>query len=249
MAARAIVFDIEGTTTPISFVYDVLFPYARQNMRTFIDENIGDATLQAIHQMLHDELADESGKATAEERLPRDASPREQARALAERALELMNEDRKSTGLKQLQGLIWERGYAAGRLEGVVFDDVPNAFAELQAAGLPLYIYSSGSVAAQRLIFGHSNAGDLTAYLSGYFDTTTGPKKEAQSYREIAASIDVAAADILFCTDNPDEARAAEAAGWQTRLVCRPGNPKVATEPFTAIERFDESFIADALGR
>lgn len=249
MAARALVFDIEGTTTPISFVYDVLFPYARQNMRTFVHAHIEDDELQAVLRALHEELTDELGAAVADERLPLAASPEDQAQALTKRALDLMDEDRKSTGLKQLQGLIWKRGYAAGSLEGVVFDDVPEAFAELKTAGLPLYIYSSGSIAAQRLIFGHSNAGDLTPLLSGYFDTTTGPKKEAQSYRDIAAAIEAAAADILFCTDNPDEARAARAAGWQVRLVCRPGNPEVAAGDFTVIERFDEAFIADALGR
>lgn len=189
---KAILTDIEGTTSSIAFVTDTLFPYAREHMRDFV----------ARH-------------------------PEQTAPILAEvpggvdTLLEWIDEDRKETPLKTLQGLIWAEGYAAGTLKGHVYPDAADALARWHKAGLALYIYSSGSIAAQKLIFGHSNAGDLTALFSGYFDTTSGPKKEAASYTTIAREIGLPPTDILFLSDNIQEIDAARAAGMQALHIDR----------------------------
>ena len=134
-------------------------------------------------------------------------------------------EDRKETPLKMLQGMIWAEGYADGTLLGHVYPDTPEALRRWQAAGIPVHIYSSGSVAAQKLIFGHSLAGDLTPLLAGHFDTTTGPKREAASYTRIAKALALAPGDILFVSDMQREIDAARAAGLQALLIDREGGP------------------------
>ncbi|MFO0750715.1 MAG: acireductone synthase [Myxococcota bacterium] len=200
------IFDIEGTTTSIAFVYDVLFPYARAALGDFL----------ALHW-------DEPHVQDAAQRMGAGAGTSPQAAAA--RALELMDGDVKDTGLKALQGLVWSQGYADGTLRGHVFADVPAAFAGLAARDVAIAIYSSGSVAAQKLIFGCSEAGDLTPAIAAWFDTTTGPKKDPQSYLTIVQSLGVAPAEAVFFTDNLDEARAARAAGLDVRVMLRPGNP------------------------
>ena len=135
-----------------------------------------------------------------------------------------MDEDRKSTGLKAVQGLLWEEGYRSGALRAHVFADVPAAFARWRAAGLAIYVFSSGSVLAQRLLFAHSEAGDLSGLLDGHFDTTTGPKREPAAYRAIAREIGLAPEAVLFLSDVPAELDAARAAGMRTGLLERPGN-------------------------
>ena len=201
---KAAIFDIEGTTTSIAFVYEVLFPYARAAIPAYLADRWEDPEVQRAARLMG-----------------ADGSPE----ACAARALELMDADVKDTGLKVLQGLVWEGGYRSGAITGHVFDDVLPAFARLAAAGVTLAIYSSGSVPAQKLIFGYSSAGDLTPYVRAYFDTTTGPKKAAASYLTIAQALGVAPAEALFLTDHPDEARAAREAGLDVRLMARPGNP------------------------
>ncbi len=222
---RAVVLDVEGTTTSISFVYDVLFPFARQALGRTLRDRWDDAEVQGAVATLW-----------AEADAPDDAPTAESAERFA---LRLMDEDRKATGLKQLQGLVWRQGYASGALRGHVFEDVPRALEVWAARGVRAFIYSSGSVEAQRLLFGHSEAGDLTPLLQGHFDTTTGPKKEAASYRAIAAAIDEEPGAILFLTDSLDEARAAREAGLQVGLSVRPGNPPAGAHDFTVVERFD----------
>lgn len=192
----AILLDIEGTTSSISFVADELFPYARKHLAAFV----------ARH-------------------------PQECAPILAEvpgddpvaTLLEWIDEDRKATPLKTLQGLIWAQGYADGELKGHVYPDTPRAMRRWRDAGLAIHIYSSGSIAAQKLIFGHSIAGDLTPLIAGYFDTTTGPKRESASYAKIAAAIGVPPGDILFVSDVLAEVDAARAAGLQALLIDREG--------------------------
>lgn len=203
---RAAVFDIEGTTTSIAFVYDVLFPYARAALTDFL----------ALHW-------DEPMVADAARLMGEGAGASPQAAAA--RALALMDADVKDTGLKVLQGLVWAHGYADGTLRGHVFPDVAPAFAGLRARDVTIAIYSSGSVAAQKLIFGCSAAGDLTPAIAAYFDTTTGPKKDPQSYLTITHALGVAPAEAVFFTDNLDEARAARSAGLDVRVMTRPGNP------------------------
>lgn len=149
-----------------------------------------------------------------------------------------MDADDKSTGLKQLQGLIWRAGYASGELRGHVYPDVPTAFVAWSALGADIRIYSSGSVEAQRLLFAHSEAGPLDTYLRGYYDTRVGAKRDAQSYRRIIADMGGDAADVLFLSDVPEELEAARGAGLATALVRR-GEGPARTWP-TMIARFDE---------
>lgn len=192
---KAILLDIEGTTSSISFVAEELFPYARKHLAAFI----------AAHP-------DEVAPILAE-------VPGDPVTTLTQ----WIDEDRKATPLKTIQGLIWAQGYADGELSGHVYPDTPEAMRRWKAMGIALNIYSSGSIAAQKLIFGHSVAGDLTPLLSGYFDTTTGPKREAESYAKIADALGLAPADILFLTDIQAEADAAIAAGVRALVVDREG--------------------------
>jgi enolase-phosphatase E1 len=151
-----------------------------------------------------------------------------------------MDRDRKSTGLKSLQGRIWEAGYRSGELLSQVYDDVPRAFARWTSQGKTLAIFSSGSVLAQRLLFAHTTAGDLTGYLSAYFDTTTGPKKEAASYARIAAELGLPLASVIFLSDVTPELDAARQAGVRTALCVRPGNAPAEAGAHRVIRTFDE---------
>ena len=197
--ARAIVTDIEGTTSSIAFVADVLFPYARAHLRDFVE-----AHPQEVAPLLDEVRAAEPGD-------PVDV------------LLRWIDEDRKATPLKTLQGLIWAEGYADGILSGHIYSDAAEALGRWHTYGLQLYVYSSGSIAAQKLIFGHSDAGDLTPLFAGYFDTTTGPKKEAESYAKIAAAIGMSPSEILFLSDSLTEIEAARAAGMQALHIDREG--------------------------
>lgn len=205
---RAIVTDIEGTTGSIAFVHEVLFPYARRRLGDFVRHH---------HQQA--EVARQL-EATREEAAEPDADL-ERLIAILEGWIQ---EDRKATPLKALQGMVWEAGYQAGDFTGHVYPDAAEALMRWQAAGCELYVYSSGSVQAQRLLFGHSDLGDLTPLFSGYFDTTTGPKREAESYRRIVEAIGRAPEEILFLSDVVAELDAARAAGLATcQLVREPG--------------------------
>jgi enolase-phosphatase E1 len=200
---KAILLDIEGTTSSIAFVADTLFPYAR-------------ARIPAYVPMHREELAPILGA------MP----PGDPAQTL----LGWMDVDAKETALKDIQGRIWAEGYEAGELKGHVYPDTPEALKRWTDAGLAVHIYSSGSVAAQKLIFGHSVAGNLTPLLSGYFDTTTGPKREAESYRKIARALSLEPDAILFVSDVQAEIDAARAAGLRATLIDRDtGNGDVAS--------------------
>lgn len=218
--------DVEGTVAPLTLTSDVLFPYARAHFAEFLFQNFED---EAVRRDLA-QLAEEN-RAETEEGVPRissschrsaDGSPAFVAGSL--RYLPwLMDRDRKSTALKSLQGKIWRAGYESGELEGTLFDDVPAAFKRWSQHGR-IAIYSSGSVEAQRLLFRHTNFGDLTPLISGYFDTRTGPKRESASYASIAREMAVAPEDLLFLSDIVAELDAAREAGCGTSLVIRPGN-------------------------
>ncbi|XP_010244771.1 PREDICTED: probable bifunctional methylthioribulose-1-phosphate dehydratase/enolase-phosphatase E1 1 [Nelumbo nucifera] len=224
---RCIVLDIEGTTTPISFVMDVLFPYARDNVRKHLtttyetEETKDDITL--LRAQVEDDL--EKGAVGAVPIPPDDAGKEEVITSLVANVEAMIKADRKVTALKQLQGHIWRTGYQNNELKGIVFDDVPEALEKWHALGIKVYIYSSGSREAQRLIFGNSNYGDLRKYLCGYFDTTIGNKREARSYFEISQSVGVdKPSEILFVTDVYQEAVAAKATGLEVIISIRPGN-------------------------
>jgi enolase-phosphatase E1 len=152
----------------------------------------------------------------------------------------LMDQDRKSTALKRIQGEVWLEGYKSGELQGEVFPDVPPSLKRWQAAGIDIRIFSSGSVLAQRLLFSSTKEGDLTQYLKGYFDTTTGPKNEPESYRRIVTAFGLAASEILFISDVVRELDAARAAGMQTLLCIRPGNHPQPPHTHQAITSFAE---------
>jgi len=233
----ALLLDIEGTTTPVSFVYDVLFPFARAHLREFLDAS---SSSPAVAGILNDLRADYQQDALHGEHPPQWADITDRAAAAAYVEW-LMDRDRKSRALKALQGEIWESGYRDGRLRGEVFADVPPAFERWSARGVPIYIYSSGSVLAQRRLFATTQAGDLTAFLRGYFDTAVGPKTDARSYERIAVATGCRAADVLFISDTTRELDASRNAGLQTLCIERPGNATQADDHIHArITSFDQ---------
>jgi len=209
---RAILLDIEGTTTPIAFVHQVLFPYARARVHDYLEQHSDDPAVRADVALLHAEYAAESPHSP-------DLPPWDPEAYV----YWLMDRDRKSTGLKALQGRIWEAGYRAGELrgKGEVYPDVRPALERWHDAGRAIAIFSSGSVQAQRNLFANTTAGDLSLFLSGYFDTTTGPKREAMSYRKIATALGRSPSDILFVSDVVAELDAAHAAEMRTTLCMR----------------------------
>jgi enolase-phosphatase E1 len=238
-AARAILLDIEGTTTPIEFVHQVLFPYARARARAYLAAHAADDSVRADIALLRREHA-------AERPAPPDLPPWDPADDLASAeafVYWLMDRDRKSTGLKSLQGKIWEAGYRSGELKGKgeVYPDVRPALERWRAAGKRIAIFSSGSVQAQRNLFANTTAGDLSSFLSGYFDTTTGSKRDANSYRRIAAELQRLPEEVLFVSDVSAELDAARGARMQTALCVRGAAPP-ADNGHAVIHTFAEIF-------
>ncbi|KAK9150148.1 hypothetical protein Syun_008457 [Stephania yunnanensis] len=241
---RCIVLDIEGTTTPISFVTDVLFPYARDNVRKHLTETYDSEETKDDIKLLRAQVDDDlkQGVPGAIPIPPDDAEKEKVIAALVANVESMIRADRKVTALKELQGHIWRTGFQGNELEAVVFDDVVEALKTWHASGIKVYIYSSGSREAQRLIFGNTNFGDLRKYLCGFFDTTIGNKREARSYFEISQSLGVdKPSDILFLTDVVPEAAAAKAAGLKVIISIRPGNaPLPENHGFKTINSFLE---------
>ncbi len=201
---KAILTDIEGTTTSLSFVKDVLFPYARAHLADFVRAHATEPTvlaqLQAVRQTAGAKLDD--------------------AQVIA-LLLQWIDEDKKATPLKALQGMIWEIGYRQGDFKGHVYEDAARQLQKWNAAGLRLYAFNSGSVQAQKLIFGYSEHGDLTPLFSGYFDTAIGHKREVAAYQAIAREIGLPPSEILFLSDINEELNAARSAGMQTIQLVR----------------------------
>lgn len=220
---RGVVLDIEGTVAPLSYVADVLFPYARERLAEFLARRWGDAALRDARELVARDAGAASFAAWAGA-----AAEVEQRTKLIAHLHHLMAADAKATGLKAVQGLIWEEGYGAGELRSALFADVAAALRGWHARGVQLRVYSSGSVAAQKVFFAHTDAGDLTPLFAGHHDTTTGAKREAGSYRRIVADMGLAAGEVLFVSDVVAELDAARAAGLRTALAVRPGNPPVA---------------------
>ena len=221
---RALLTDIEGTTSSIRFVKEVLFPYAAEQMGAFLARHWHEpAVAEQVAAARRD-----SGDALE--------TP-EQAAALMRAWID---QDRKATPLKALQGMIWESGYRNGDYQAHLYPDAARRLRDWHQQGFPLYVYSSGSVAAQKLFFGYSEAGDLTPLFQGYFDTTSGGKKEAVSYRRISDAIGLPGNEILFLSDVEEELDAARDAGLKTVLLDRDNaiasshHPKVAD--FDAID-------------
>lgn len=219
---RAIVTDIEGTTSDIRFVHDVLFPYARERLAAFVNAQQYAEPIKTILDNLREEIHQPA--ATAQE--------------LTATLFAFMDEDRKSTALKALQGIIWQEGYVNGDFTGHLYPDVLPALEKWKSQSVDLYVYSSGSVAAQKLLFGYSDGGDITHLFSGYFDTRIGAKREAQSYRNIAEQLGHPPASILFLSDIHQELDAAEAAGLRTLQLVREDRDPASHHP--QVQRFDD---------
>jgi enolase-phosphatase E1 len=218
----------------------VLFPYARQHLRSHIEEHAGTGEYDAIFMALREEHA--SALRAGENVTPwADGPPTARLDAASAFVEWLMDRDRKSTALKELQGRIWEEGYRRGELVGEVFPDVAPALGRWRNDHVSASIFSSGSVLAQQLLFRHSSAGDLTGFLHGYFDTRVGPKADSDSYRRIADSLGLAPVQVMFLSDVTRELDAASAAGMQVRLVVRPGNAAASSDHgYPVIRSFDE---------
>ncbi|XP_029406152.2 enolase-phosphatase E1 isoform X1 [Bactrocera dorsalis] len=230
---KLILSDIEGTTTSISFVKDVLFPYAKTHSKAFLEESWNNPETQSIVQDLRklSEYKDYLG--------PVDEQPTASPGNVASFVNFLIEKDLKVGPLKTLQGLVWAKGYANGNIKGHIYADVLPAFKRWHEAGLRLAIYSSGSVKAQQLLFGQSEMGNLLPYVSGHYDTAVGHKQEKESYVNIAKDLDLPAEDILFLTDVVKEAEAARDAGMQVALLNRPGNAPLTDDDKTAFTFVD----------
>ena len=216
---RAILLDIEGTTTPIAFVHEVLFTYAREQVSDFLANNAKSPEVAADIALLRDEHARDLSEGYHPPAVSDDNS-------LGTYVEWLIAQDRKSTGLKSLQGKIWRQGYLEGSLKSQVYPDVAPAFARWRDHGLSVNVFSSGSVLAQQLLFAHTEAGDLTRFIDNYFDTNVGKKGDPDSYRRIATALGVRADEILFVSDVTAELAAASEAGMDVLLSIRAGNPK-----------------------
>ena len=219
---RGILLDIEGTTTPISFVYEVLFPFARQHAKHFLAQaDVTDLKLEHA------------------EDVRRGNNPPEWSEGGEAYIHWLMDQDRKSTALKRIQGEIWQEGYRSGELKSEVCPDVAAALRRWRDAGIDVRIFSSGSILAQRLLFSNTAYGDLTKFLNGFFDTTTGPKNHSASYAAISRAFALPASEILFVSDVTRELDAAREAGMDTRLCLREGNHPQPPNNHKRIENFD----------
>ena len=223
-AVRVVLLDIEGTTTPIAFVHDRLFGYVRSHLSQFVATHWNDPPVRDVIRQLNAERAAEGWRPIADQD------------TLLGVVHELMNQDRKSGGLKTLQGLIWEDGYQAGELRGEVWEDVPVAMRQWRSEGRDVAIYSSGSELAQRRLFESTAAGDLTPLITAFFDTRVGAKVEAGSYTKIAQALGHPPSSILFVSDVTAELLAARAAGLEVVLSVRPGNaPQADAHLFPAV--------------
>ena len=205
---KAIVTDIEGTTSSLSFVKDVLFPYARANLADYVHHHKDEPLVKTL-------LEDTGKEAGAELSIEQSI----------DQLIAWLDDDKKVTPLKSLQGLIWEAGYQKGAFKGHVYRDAADNLKAWKARGLALYIYSSGSVHAQKLLFANTDYGDLTPLFSGYFDTHIGGKKERESYDKIAGELGIPADQIVFLSDIKEELDAAKAAGFATLWLTRDSTP------------------------
>jgi enolase-phosphatase E1 len=207
---RFILLDIEGTTTDIHFVHNVLFPYSAERLPAYVKQNADNPLVQEALQSVHQTVQAEEGQNI------------DQAKAI-EVLLNWIQQDRKHTALKQLQGMIWKEGFEQRHYRGHVYEEVPRALQNWKRKGIHLGIYSSGSIQAQKLLFGYSSAGDLTPFFSHYFDTQIGPKREVDSYRKIVAELNLAPIEVLFISDTEAELDAARLAGLQVIQIVRDG--------------------------
>ncbi len=218
---KAVLLDIEGTIAPLSFVKEVMFPYSKRKLREFLEENWDKPVIQEIIRDASREVGKELNLEEAVETFSR-----------------WIDEDRKITPLKELQGYIWEEGFKSGELRAPLYEDAYKKIKEWNEKGVPVYIYSSGSVKAQELFFSHTEYGNILNLFSGFFDTKIGSKKEKESYLRIAEKIGLNPEEILFVSDNPDELRVARKAGFKVLQSVR--EDVQPSEEFKKIYSFEE---------
>lgn len=242
-AISHILLDIEGTTCPFDFVKDTLFPYAAEQLESFLEEEADNPTVQQLLQSIEHAWKQESDE---EARRLLVKACREGKSSTAEQLRPylkwLIHNDKKLTPLKDLQGLIWERGYQAGHLCAPLFEDVPPALRRWKLMGIELGVYSSGSVKAQQLLYSHSTSGNLQPLFSAWFDTRIGGKQQADSYTAIANQLEVKPEHMLFISDVIDELHAANTSGMQILLSDRPGNPCREAGTYPVVQSFDTIF-------
>lgn len=226
---RFVLLDIEGTTTDIHFVHKVLFPYSAQRLPDFVRQHANEPLVREALQSVRETVSQEEGRTLDEA-------------ACVQTLLDWITTDRKHTALKQLQGMIWKTGFEQGDYQGHVYDDVMRALQNWQIKGVELGIYSSGSVQAQKLLFSYSKAGDLTRYISRYFDTQMGAKRDVESYRRIVSELDVPPIEVLFLSDVEAELDAARLAGLLAKQIVREG-----TTPSDRHEHFKDLLAVEKL--
>lgn len=247
---KAVLLDVEGTTTPISFVHDKLFGYVRDNLKDYLSTRWENEEVQADVEALRQQAASDKEAAVdgVVEIAGKDEDQEKGVQSVVDNVLWQMDGDRKSTSLKQLQGHMWRDAYKTGKVQGEVYDDVVDALKALKDSDRQVYVYSSGSNEAQKLLFGYSDKGNLNEYFAGNFDTTTGSKTEKQSYMDIVAEIGVKASEVLFLTDLPREAAPAAEADLKVAIVVREGNTALTEEEksqYSVINSFAELFSSD----
>ena len=235
LCPAGILLDIEGTTSSISFVHDVMFPFALQHLESYLEENQSREDVQEACE----QVAVDAGHASLAEWQAQNSASTQQSLVIEE-VKRLMSSDVKATGLKALQGLIWKQGFDSGELKAHIYPDVLPAIEEWRTKSIDVRIYSSGSVAAQKLFFGHlADHGDCLQLFSGHYDTKIGGKKESSSYSAIAQDWSLAPEQIVFISDIADELLAAKAAGMQVLASVRPGNSPLPEDfPVASISSF-----------
>ncbi|XP_055612904.1 enolase-phosphatase E1 [Uranotaenia lowii] len=243
LAAKSIICDIEGTTSSISFVKDVLYTYVQKHLEEYLKAHWSEDATKTVVAALR-EQADEDKKAEVEGVVPIPAEDSEDIIPEIVKNVEWqMSSDRKVGALKTLQGLVWAQGYKDGTIKGHVYEDVVKSLEQWTEGGRKVYVYSSGSVDAQKLLFEHSEHGDLVKYFTGYYDTKIGAKQEKDSYAAILKNIEASAEDALFLTDVIAEAKAAKEAGLNVVVLERPGNAEISEDDrkdFTVVKSFAE---------
>jgi len=237
----AVLLDVEGTTTPIDFVYKTLFPYALSNAEQFLKQHESESDVRADLEALHKEHIANVRQGVNPPPFSSD-SPNAEIESAVGYMKWLTARDSKLSPFKSLQGRIWQEGYRSGRLRADVFEDVPRALKRWKEQGKEICIFSSGSILAQKLLFAHTVSGDLTAHISGYFDTTTGSKTNASSYQKIASALQGKPVEMVFISDVTSELDAAKAAGFETLLCVRSGNRPQRVSGHQVIHSFDEVF-------
>ena len=253
MTITHLLLDIEGTTCPVSFVAEVLFPYARERLQPYLEAHGHESEVMALVDDARKLwLADPSAGAQELLSMPGETTPASHPASRASQVVPylqwLIDHDVKATPLKDLQGRIWSEGYASGEIVAPLFSDVPDALRRWHEQGLVLGVYSSGSVPAQKLLYQHSQAGDLTTLFSHWFDTRTGPKQEPGSYISIAADMGTDPSSVLFISDSLAELHAADAAGMAVLFSDRDGNPGRDNGSFARISDYSQLSLDVAHG-